>query len=92
MIGAGDGSWRVQSNVDCQALADRHVASAPAPAALPTPILISPTNGTTLFVNVFCALSVTGAIFMLLEMDQPFGGVIQVSDSPLRVVLPQLAH
>ncbi len=53
---------------------------------------VSPTNGTTLFVNVFCALSLTGAIFMLLEMDQPFGGVIQVSDSPLRVVLPQLAH
>ena len=53
---------------------------------------ISPTNGTTLFVNVLCTLSLSGAIFMLLEMDQPFGGLIQVSDSPLRVILPQLAQ
>jgi outer membrane murein-binding lipoprotein Lpp len=53
---------------------------------------ISPTNGTTLFVNLLCAVSLSGAIFMLLEMDQPFGGLIQVSDSPLRVVLPQLAR
>jgi outer membrane murein-binding lipoprotein Lpp len=53
---------------------------------------LSPMNGTTLFVNVLCALSLSGAIFMLLEMDQPFGGMIQVSDGPLRVVLPHLAR
>jgi len=52
---------------------------------------IAPASGTTLFVNVLCALSISGAIFLLLQMDQPFGGIIQVSDGPLRVVLPQLA-
>jgi hypothetical protein len=53
---------------------------------------IAPVNGTTLLVNVLCALSIAGAIFMLLQMDQPFGGVIRVSDAPLRAVLPQLAQ
>ena len=30
-----DGSWRVQSNVDCQALADGHAASAPEASPIP---------------------------------------------------------
>lgn len=53
---------------------------------------VAPHNGTTLLVNVLCALSISGAIFMLLQMDQPFGGVIRVSDAPLRAVLPELAR
>lgn len=53
---------------------------------------ISPSNGTILFVNVLCALSVSGAIYLLLQMDQPFDGVISVSDGPLRAVLPRLAR
>jgi hypothetical protein len=45
------------------------------------------TVATALFV---CALSVAGAILLILEMDQPFQGLIQISDAPLRQVLTQL--
>jgi len=41
----------------------------------------------TLFV---CALSVSGAIFLLLELDQPFHGFIRVSSAPLRSALTNL--
>ena len=47
------------------------------------------TVATALFV---CALSVAGAIFLILEMDQPFEGLIQISDAPLRQVLTQLGR
>lgn len=52
--------------------------------------LFAPRNGTTATVNVLCAVSLGGAIFLLLEMDRPFGGVIRISDDPLRAVLTQL--
>ncbi len=54
--------------------------------------LFAPRNGTTSAVNVLCAVSLGGAIFLLLEMDRPFGGVIRVSDDPLRAVLTQLGR
>jgi hypothetical protein len=41
----------------------------------------------TLFV---CALSVSGAIFLILEMYSPFSGVIRVSSDPLRTALSHL--
>lgn len=53
--------------------------------------LFAPPNGTTLAVNLLCAISVASAIFLILEMDQPFGSVIRISDHPLRAVLSQLA-
>jgi hypothetical protein len=37
-----------------------------------------------------CALSVSGAIFMILELDRPFGGVIHISSAPMRNALTQL--
>jgi hypothetical protein len=43
----------------------------------------------TLFV---CALSVSGAIFMILRLDQPFEGVIQTSSAPLRHALANLGR
>lgn len=52
--------------------------------------LFAPRNATTIAVNLLCAASLGGAIFLLLEMDRPFGGVIRVSAEPLRTVLPQL--
>ncbi len=42
---------------------------------------------TTLFV---CALSVAGAIFLILEMDRPFEGMIRISDAPLSEALTQM--
>ena len=47
------------------------------------------TVGITLFV---CALSVAGAIFLILEMDRPFEGLIRISDAPLRQALTQMSQ
>jgi hypothetical protein len=44
---------------------------------------------TTLFV---CALSISLAIFMILELDQPFDGIIQISSAPLRHALTLLGR
>src|SRR6185295_14469015 len=52
--------------------------------------LFAPRNGTTLVFNILCALS--SASFLVLEMDQSFGGMIHVSDAPLRAALAQLAR
>jgi hypothetical protein len=40
-----------------------------------------------LLVSALCA---AGAIFLILELDRPFGGLIQISSEPLRNVLSQL--
>ena len=48
---------------------------------------------TTVVVTLFvCALSVSGAIFLVLEMDQPFSGLMQISDAPLRNALAHLGQ
>lgn len=44
---------------------------------------------TSLFIS---ALSLAAAILLILEMYQPYGGLIQVSDAPLRAALAQLGH
>jgi hypothetical protein len=49
-------------------------------------------NATVVVVLLLCALSVSGAIFLILELDRPFGGLIQLSSEPLRRVLEQLGH
>ena len=54
--------------------------------------LFAPLNRTTLTFSIVCALSIAGAIFLILEMDQAFGGLIHVSDAPLRAALAALAR
>ncbi len=54
--------------------------------------LFAPANATTLVTLLLCALSVSGAIFLILEMDHPFEGMIQISSQPLRVALAQLGQ
>ena len=39
---------------------------------------------------VFVALSVAAAMFLILELTQPFSGLIQLSDRPLSTALPPL--
>ena len=46
--------------------------------------LLAPRNTTILAVLFVCALSVSSAIFLILEMDGPFDGVLKVSSGPLR--------
>ena len=53
--------------------------------------LMAPTNATTLASLVICALSVSGAIFLILELDQPFGGMMVIPSEPLRNALPALS-
>ena len=38
------------------------------------------------------ALSVAGSIFLILEMDQPYGGFIKIRSDPLRSALEQLGR
>lgn len=50
--------------------------------------LMARANTTTSAALVICALSVSGAMFLILELDQPFSGLITVPSEPLRNALP----
>jgi Protein of unknown function (DUF4239) len=52
--------------------------------------LMAPANATTLASLVICALSVSGAIFLILELDQPFSGIMVIRSEPLINALPTL--
>ena len=52
--------------------------------------LFAPRNATVVSVLLVCALSVAAAVFLVLEMDGPFHGLITVSPDPLRLALAQL--
>lgn len=54
--------------------------------------LLAPRNATVMVVIFVCALSVAGAIFLILDLDQPFDGLIQVSSEPLRNALTELGR
>ena len=49
-------------------------------------------NITVMLGLAFSAFAVSGAIFLILEMYQPYGGLIQVSSAPLRAALAQLGQ
>ena len=46
--------------------------------------LFAPPNGLVLTVLLICALSVSSAIFLVLEMNRPLDGFIKASNAPLR--------
>lgn len=52
--------------------------------------LFSPKNLTVIIALFVCALSVAGAIFLIVDLDQPFDGLIQISNEPLRMAIAQL--
>jgi hypothetical protein len=54
--------------------------------------LFAPRNATVIAVLCVCALSVSGAIFLILELDRSFEGLLKVSDAPLRAALAQLGR
>jgi flagellar biosynthesis component FlhA len=47
-------------------------------------------NATIIATLLVCALSVSGAIFLILEMDHPFKGMMQISSAPLHSALVRL--
>src|SRR4029077_15780042 len=52
--------------------------------------LLAPRNGTVYAVIVVCALSVSSAIFLIMELDSPFEGSLRISDAPLQSAITQL--
>ncbi len=54
--------------------------------------VLAPPNATTVFALMISALAVSGAIFLILELDEPFGGLIGISSEPMLKALHQLAQ
>ncbi len=50
----------------------------------------APRNATVAAAFLICALTIGGAIFLILEMDRPLDGVLQISSQPLREVLGRM--
>lgn len=46
--------------------------------------LFAPPNATVITALMVAALSVAGSIFLILELDRPFSGLIEISSDPLR--------
>ena len=53
--------------------------------------LFSRLNPTAVSVLFVCALSASGAIFLILELSQPFEGLMQISSVPLANALAPLS-
>jgi hypothetical protein len=78
----------------------RWLAMADSEASVPLPFLVvllfwltvtftsygmfAPRNGTVILVLFVCALSIGSALFLVLELDGPFDGLLRVSPDPLR--------
>jgi hypothetical protein len=52
--------------------------------------LFAPRHGTVYAVIFACALSVSSAIFLILELDRPFEGLLTISEAPLRDAIAEL--
>lgn len=54
--------------------------------------LFAPANGTVVGAQFLAALAVSGALFLILELDQPFDGLIRISNQPMIDTLQHLAR
>ena len=54
--------------------------------------LFAPPNTTVIVALMLATLSVSGAIFLILELDMPFDGVIHISSAPMRNALEHLGQ
>lgn len=54
--------------------------------------LLAPRNTTAVGILFLCVLSVAGSIFLILEMGQPFEGLIKISSVPLHYTLSHLGQ
>lgn len=54
--------------------------------------LFAPPNATVVMALILSAISVSGAIFLILELDQPYGGLISISSQPMRLALEHLGR
>ena len=54
--------------------------------------LLSPRNATVIAVLLICALSASCSLFLILELDTPYAGLIKVSAAPLITALTHLGQ
>lgn len=54
--------------------------------------MFAPRNATVICILMICAASVSGALFLILEMDAPFDGLIAISNEPLQAAITALTH
>jgi hypothetical protein len=54
--------------------------------------LFAPRNPIVISALSFCALSVASAILLILELDTPFTGLLEISDGPIRYALSQMGR
>jgi hypothetical protein len=52
--------------------------------------LLAPRTATVVATSCLCALSVSATIFLVMDMYDPFRGVVRVSSAPLRNALAHL--
>ena len=53
--------------------------------------VLAPSNPTVMFAFIISAMAVSGAIFLILELDEPFGGFLRISSEPMVKALHQFA-
>ena len=53
--------------------------------------LFAPRNTTVITALFVCALAVAGAIYMTLELDKPFWGIIRISSKPMEEALHDIS-
>jgi len=54
--------------------------------------MFSTRNATVIVAFFICALSVAGSLYLILELDQPYQGLIKISSAPLREALAHLGQ
>ena len=54
--------------------------------------LFAPRNATVYAVIVLSALSLSTAVFLILELDQPFAGSIRISDTPYHALVREIGR
>jgi hypothetical protein len=54
--------------------------------------LFAPSNGTVVTALLFSAIAASGAIFLILEMYDPVGGLVKVPVTPLLTALESIGR
>jgi len=54
--------------------------------------LFSPRNATVLAIMGISAASIAGSLFLILEMDQPYDGMIRISQQSIEAVLQRIGQ
>ena len=54
--------------------------------------MFAPRNLVTITALIVASLSIAGALFLILELDQPYEGLLRISSAPLRTALDQIGH